>query len=915
MGRFNMISRGAAPVAPTLAALTLQSSSASTGVSGSTNILGRTVGSTLTLTNNVGGVFSINSATAVLSWSSSIASGANTPTIRETLAGATNTPRDTSPTVTASSGLVITDATGGSSKFAGKIPVFRNASVAMTTLVAQNDEAIDVQAVVGTPYSPLATTISISGPNISLFDKIAGGKLVIKASARASITKDTTYALTVQASNAAGASESCTLSIYVAADADCRFVSFDKGTDVVTGATGQTPGNPWKHCPDTNEWTGPATTFTGATASKCIFFEGVDLGAKHATTLCRGLYSTWDEPQHNGTISKQLRYCYTGWGGQAKFTGADNISGSWSAAASGDIYSSGVSGVEKITLAAAAEFFHIVSFGESQGFMAQYPRPNVLSQSDGAQSAVDGMNNYDNTAGTSDGGFKRVQYSTNAGDTFTPRFYYPGSGSTDCYIEDAQLNARFNGTNWSRVANGIGCWVKIWGPGGNNVAIVPVVQFDASTNRLYVKNFNAYTAGGSYTSYALLNSPYDVQVSGQYALQADGLAVIAKRPNSNQAVIAKRSVGATVGKQPYVTHHQAWFERYVNGIYRNPASNQDASGGCAMQSYNADGVAGLQVYGLRSHQCFNTQENSTLFGAYGSHAGFVDFIFDRFHLTESLHGAGSVTDIAFWGRQTGGTAQGGPTVAQIQAYPTGKCGWWFFDDDCCTRSLVYWNRLRGVHFIEPVIGRLVSTHGDGLPWYQDAVTSYADHNLVESGLGITAQRWRTSSAGAQPDRTIPFNNTFLRCVVLGFNAGNYGVDLYDGDPGALYQQCVFMADPADTTNSTCFHGGSGYANMTLLNCVANGVRMGTAAGGNGEPATWTLDTCYFTGDSYKKVSGSFTQYSILADDVANSRRVLSCTRGTNKVSWDYGTAPSDWLTTLQRGATAGTTKLGPFVYV
>lgn len=93
---------GAPPVAPTLAALTLQSSSASTGVAGSTNVLGRTVGSTLTLTNNVGGVFSINSATAVLSWSSSIASGANTPTIRETLAGATNTPRDTSPTVTAS---------------------------------------------------------------------------------------------------------------------------------------------------------------------------------------------------------------------------------------------------------------------------------------------------------------------------------------------------------------------------------------------------------------------------------------------------------------------------------------------------------------------------------------------------------------------------------------------------------------------------------------------------------------------------------------------------------------------------------------------------------------------------------------------------------------------------------------------
>lgn len=99
--------------------------------------------------------------------------------------------------------------------------------------------------------------------------------------------------------------------------------------------------------------------------------------------------------------------------------------------------------------------------------------------------------------------------------------------------------------------------------------------------------------------------------------------------------------------------------------------------------------------------------------------------------------------------------------------------------------------------------------------------------------------------------------------------------------------------------------------MTLKNCVANGVRLSALPGGS-YSATWTLDSCYFTGDSY--LDGGSTQ-SLLTDDAANSRRVLSRTRGTTAMTWDSQAVPSNWLTTLRMGAPAGTTKLGPFHYV
>lgn len=67
------------------------------GVAGSANVLGAKPGSTLTLTDTVGGLYSV--AGTVVSWTSGVAAGTDHPIIRETNGGFANSPHDTALTV------------------------------------------------------------------------------------------------------------------------------------------------------------------------------------------------------------------------------------------------------------------------------------------------------------------------------------------------------------------------------------------------------------------------------------------------------------------------------------------------------------------------------------------------------------------------------------------------------------------------------------------------------------------------------------------------------------------------------------------------------------------------------------------------------------------------------------------------
>lgn len=100
--RFKLALVAASANHPRLQDLSLSSPTGLAGQSGSSPIVGKTSGSTLSLTNTVGGVFSVQNSPPMLLWNSGITAGTSQPVIRETLATAINSPHDTTVSVAAS---------------------------------------------------------------------------------------------------------------------------------------------------------------------------------------------------------------------------------------------------------------------------------------------------------------------------------------------------------------------------------------------------------------------------------------------------------------------------------------------------------------------------------------------------------------------------------------------------------------------------------------------------------------------------------------------------------------------------------------------------------------------------------------------------------------------------------------------
>jgi len=95
---------------PTLSDLTLSATIADTAANGTVagTVAGRTASSTLTLTDDAGGAFAIDSATGEITKAGTLSylSSPYSIAVRETLTGATNTPNDTTLSVTVTRGYV-----------------------------------------------------------------------------------------------------------------------------------------------------------------------------------------------------------------------------------------------------------------------------------------------------------------------------------------------------------------------------------------------------------------------------------------------------------------------------------------------------------------------------------------------------------------------------------------------------------------------------------------------------------------------------------------------------------------------------------------------------------------------------------------------------------------------------------------
>lgn len=790
------------------------------------------------------------------------------------------------PTVT---GLTITSPSASLARvpYTDRKAIGTDTWACMPAVVTQDDEAVDVAAVCYHPNSPAATSIALTGTATQYFKVLSGTKLAILDAARATIPRNQYHTLTGVMTNAQGASDSFTLNIWVPNDTDCVFFS-PTGNDT-TGTGAYTA--PYKHVPRTPLWTGTGGANAGPTFNgKTLIFEG----GRHQHEIVAYTSGIPFATDHH-----DCHWGWHSWKGQAKLSGDTDEAGSHTTASSAETYASPATGtLEKVTVGTAIRRDQSVFWGLVMGRMAQYPRPNDLMVNEDPTLAINQLASYDDTAGTSDGGFKRIFHTTNSSDTTTVRFFY-NTGGVDSYIQDAKLDARFNNASVARDTAGIGQYVKVL-QNGNNVDYVKVLEYDVTLHRMY---FNAGSTiiqtQSSYTAYALLNSPYDVQVVGQYATTKDQLTVIEYRPASpGQFSVARLAFGLGIGLQANNVHHQLWVQRYSGG--------SGVNGGTAVYCRNNSGGTyydGIAIYGLRVHQ-MNQEDQGGLGMEVNGDTGIRNFIFDKVHYSDNWRGRGLNASGPMLGLTTGSGAGGYPTKAEVKAYAYGKLRWAHCDSGGMTRTMDLQQQMRGVHHVGWSARKYKGVHADGHAISVDNPTGvYYDHNLHEEEFIDCALRWQTSSINDAFLNT-SMSNWYDRCIWLGDEEGtNFGIELQTGNPGAIYDRCIFIQSPdsAPSTNSPCLWIGGGWG-INVTNSILNGFQATTTMHGAISP-TWTVDNCGMTSASYP------------ADDAANSRRVTNITSLSALQRWDGVTIPTAWKTILQAGATVGTTKIGLWHYV
>lgn len=670
MGRFNMISRGAAPVAPTLAALTLQSSSASTGVSGSTNILGRTVGSTLTLTNNVGGVFSINSATAVLSWSSSIASGANTPTIRETLAGATNTPRDTSPTVTASAaGSFTINVSGYGDTFNNAfVPQGLDRLLARSIQAGKTNSAIFPQEECCLPHSAPATSFIIGGPDVASFEQgSAAGSVELTTAALSAVTPGSTLTITyTPVRSGVGNGPTKTISVYLPTNAKSFFV--DPAAVANTGVHGSW-GDPYKYLPGTADYGGTAKTFT---AGDVVFFKaGVHRTALRASKTFSGTFSSI--MSHAGSTGNPFILEFNGWGGRAQIVGDEPITGGYTptqSQANGNAAFASLTQYDLTSQGGALELFAGAYDGDStlansKLYRAQWPTPVTLGQNR--------LPDLFQAQGSERYGMRMIPVRASGG---TSRMFTDGGNNSDGYpalsgtkitIVDPGIAARYGNVAYTAlgkfmVLSGGKSLTEVW-PSSYNFA-TSTVELTTGANLSAIDGLS-----NGLGAYAVLHNPFDIVQAGQYATSQDGLTLTMWKTNNSTISVSRRYSGADPCMGGYVKYSGGIFARFCNGTSRASGTQ---NGGAAFHHYSTTGNSLPYLYecditNAWVRQCYS-DDGAAIYGNGSSGAGvsgFRDCNFELILFTE-VEANGFRFSCKFEG------LRGGGTYSQITAYSRGK---------------------------------------------------------------------------------------------------------------------------------------------------------------------------------------------------------------------------------------------------
>jgi hypothetical protein len=776
-------------------------------------------------------------------------------------------------------------------------PVLKDRELYRTPVVNLGDDIIDLQSEVAVPYSPTATSWAISGSDSQYFKLVGGGLYFIGGSGRSAIPRGTTLTLTVTAQNAISGTASCTLTVKVPLDTDCRFVSWQSGND---GSDGLTPSTPWKTVPGTGLSTSQAFPTALTLTSKVMFFRG----ERHRTSAFYTSSGSSASLPHSGTPSAPMVYAFSGWGGRAVFAGDDALIGSWQSVTQAEVYGNpNWANIKKISVdtgggAFALDFFRHLFCGDTICYPAQYPKPTLLNKFEGAYIAANANDQSE--------GMKQIYFTTLSGDTTVPRVYRP-TGGANITIVDPALNALFNNQSF---ATAPGMWVCIYAP-GNNTNFLPVLTFDATTNTLVAASITGSSNGinviGGNTSYGLILSPASISVAGQYALSQDGKTIYCIPPNNDQPSVSVRNHAFLFGVASNVVFEGGQMERYAGCSSGDSlrARGGGVGGGHAFVCTSSTAFGSGNVvrdFLIRHNRSEDDDGAGVHVGGSGQTGGLDNANLERFRFRENPRSSGFRFGTRFEGRQTGslpgtGSASGiqttqGPTAAEIRAWSTGKIRWNYVETEGIGRTFILLTKSVGAHVYENVVQNCSSVHGNGVSLYNDSIGTYTYYNLVELNLFDNMERpYTTSITNALIG--IARYNTLTRNVFLG-RGGNASLNMTNGEPNGTLTKNIFMRSVSDAIPAA--HIYRGY-NLTVTNNVVAGFSSQTTVDSIGGYGSWNIDNNYLT------------YGSVPANGVGGAQFESSGNQGppgTPTQIWDKTTIPSTWQTTLGAG------QIGPF---
>jgi len=667
MGRFNMISRGAAPVAPVNSVAPVVSGSATQG-STLTSTTGTWSGSPTyayqwkRAGTNISGATSSTYATVVGDVGSSV-----TCTVTATNGGGSASAGSNGVTVTAASSFTINASGYGDTFNNAFVPQGLDRLLARSIQAGKTNSAIFPQEECCLPHSAPATSFIIGGTDVASFEQgSAAGSIELTTAALSAVTPGSTLTITyTPVRSGVGNGPTKTISVYLPTNAKSFFV--DPAAVANTGVHGSW-GDPYKYLPGTADYGGTAKTFT---AGDVVFFKaGVHRTALRASKTFSGTFSSI--MSHAGSAGNPFILEFNGWGGRAQIVGDEPITGGYTptqSQANGNASYASLKQFDLTSQGGALELFAGVYDGDaslpnSKLYRAQWPTPVTLGQNR--------LPDMFQAQGTERFGMRMIPVRLSGG---TSRIFtdgalldgYPAGAGTTVTIVDPGLVTRYGAITVAQLGK-----VMLLS-GGKSLTEVWPTSYDNTTGTIVLTTGASLTTLDGLTSglgaYAILHNPFDIVQPGQYATSQDGLTTTIWPTNNSTISVSRRYSGADPCMGGYVKYSGGIFARFCNGTSRASGTQ---SGGAAFHHYSTTGNSLPYLYecditNAWVRQCYS-DDGAAIYGNGSSGAGvsgFRDCNFELILFTE-VEANGFRFSCKFEG------LRGGGTYSQITAYSRGK---------------------------------------------------------------------------------------------------------------------------------------------------------------------------------------------------------------------------------------------------